>query len=252
MRRAGGIVLCVAALCAASPARAAAPPELPAPTYATVSEEVAITMDDGVRLGATITRPDAPGRFPVVLQMTPYGRDGECSCFPGGDLASRGLASAAVDVRGTGGSEGTLKDNYFSPREQRDGYELVEYLAKRPWSSGSVGMTGGSYLGITQYLTAEQRPPHLAVITPLEALSDLYREGYTHEGIPNFFFDEQYLGVQQPLGYTGFNTDTSYFQPSIEAKIKQTTGAPTLAFDYLSRPNDGPFYRARSPLYRAS
>src|SRR5690349_14705854 len=152
MRRAGGIVFVVAALWA-GPAFAA-PPELPPPTYSTVTQDVAVTMDDGVRLGATITRPDAPGRFPVVLQMTPYGRDGECGCFPGADLATRGLTSAVVDVRGTGGSEGTLKDNYFSPREQRDGYELVEWLAKQPWSSGRIGMTGGSYLGITQYLTA--------------------------------------------------------------------------------------------------
>src|SRR4051794_1891974 len=251
MRRAGGIVFVIAALLAPATAHAAGPPELPAPTYATVTEEVAITMDDGVRLGATITRPDAPGRFPVVLQMTPYGRDGECSCFPGADLASRGLASAAVDVRGTGGSEGTLKDNYFSPREQRDGYELVEWLARQPWSSGRVGMTGGSYVGITQYLTAEQRPPHLAVITPLEALSDLYREGYTHEGIPNFFFDEQYLGVQQPLGLSGVNADPSLAEMTVNAKAGQATGAPGVAFDYLERPFDGPFYRDRSPLYRA-
>src|SRR3954453_8888966 len=163
MRRAGGIVFAIVALWAV-PAQAA-PPALPAPTYSTVTQEVAITMGDGVRLGATITRPDAPGRFPVVLQMTPYGRDGECGCFPGADLASRGLTSAAVDVRGTGGSEGTLKDNYFSPREQRDGYELVEWLGTRPYSSGRVGMAGGSYLGITQLLAAEQQPPHLSVIT---------------------------------------------------------------------------------------
>src|SRR3954449_2823942 len=250
MRRAGGIVFAIVALWAV-PARAA-PPELPPPTYGTVSQEVAVTMDDGVRLGATITRPNAPGRFPVVLQMTPYGRDGACSCFPGADLASRGLASAVVDVRGTGGSEGTLKDNYFSPREQRDGYELVEWLARQPWSSGRVGMTGGSYVGITQYLTAEQQPPHLKVITPLVALSDLYREGYTHEGIPNFFFDEESLAVQQPLGMTGPNGDPAMAEMTVNAKVGQATGAPGVAFDYLERPYDGSFYRDRSPLYRAS
>jgi putative CocE/NonD family hydrolase len=239
-------------------AAAAAPPKLPAPTYKTVAHEVFVRMDDGVRIAGTVALPSrdgkhpAAGRFPVVLQMTPYGRNGICGCTPPADFASRGIAGAVVDVRGTGGSGGSLKANYFSPREQRDGYELVEYFGRRPWSSGRVGMTGGSYVGITQYLTAERRPPHLAAITPIMALSDLYREGYTHDGIPNFFFDSQYLGVQQPAGYTGFNTDTSYFQQSIDAKIQQTTGSPTLAFDYLSRPSDGPFYRARSPLYHAS
>ncbi len=214
-------------------------------------------MDDGVRIAGSVALPShdgktpAKGRFPVVLQMTPYGRNGICGCFPIGDFATRGIVGAVVDVRGTGGSEGSLKENYFSPREQRDGYELVEYFGTRRYSSGRVGMAGGSYVGITQYLAAELRPPHLAVITPTVSLSDLYREGYTHEGIPNFFFDAQYLGVQQPASYTGFNTNASYFQESIQGKIQQTTGSPTLAFDYLSRPNDGPFYRQRSPLYRA-
>ena len=38
-------------------------------------------------------------------------------------------------------------------------------------------MAGGSYVGITQYLAAEQQPPHLAAITPAVAISDLYRDG---------------------------------------------------------------------------
>jgi predicted acyl esterase len=244
----------------ASPAGAhadQAPPRLPPASYQTVSQEFLVPMDDGVRIATTVTLPSldgkapAPGRFPVVLEMTPYGRDGLCSCIPGADLAARGIVGAVADVRGTGGSEGTLKDNYFSPREQRDGYELVEYFGTQPYSSGKVGMTGGSYVGITQYLAAEQRPPHLAVITPISALSDLYREGYTHEGIPNFFFDIQYLGVQQPAGLTGPNTDPTLLGPTVGAKAGQLTGAATIAFDYVERPNDGAFYRDRSPLYHA-
>ncbi|HEV3229904.1 MAG TPA: CocE/NonD family hydrolase [Solirubrobacteraceae bacterium] len=245
--------------CAGAPPAVAAapPPQLPAPTYQSVSVETLIPMDDGVRLSATITFPSqdgktpAPGRFPVVLQMTPYGRSGVCGCFAGTDFATRGMISAIVDVRGTGGSEGTLKDNYFSPREQRDGYDLVEYFGTQPYSSGRVGMAGGSYLGIDQYFTAEQQPPHLTVITPVSALSDLYREGYTHEGIPNFFFDAQYLGVQQPASLSGFNSDASLFSETINAKIQQVPGSAGIAFDYLERPDDGPFYQDRSPLYHA-
>jgi uncharacterized protein len=216
-----------------------------------------VRMDDGVRLAATVTFPSrdgktaAPERFPVVLQTTPYGRAALCSCIPGTDLATRGLISATVDVRGTGGSEGSLEDNYFSPREQRDGAALIEHFGTRSYSSGRVGMTGGSYLGITQYLAAERQPRHLKVITPVSALSDLYREGYTHEGIPNFFFDIQYLGVQQPAGLTGPNTDPGLFGEMIGAKIGQATVGPGIVFDYESRPNDGPFYHARSPVYRA-
>src|SRR5688500_3710920 len=122
----------VAALGAAPPPAAEPPPaELPPETYQAVSEELSIAMDDGVRLGATVTFPSedgsapAPGRFPVVLSMTPYSRNGVCGCYPPELFATRGIISAVVDVRGTGGSEGTLEGNYFSPREQRDGYNLV-------------------------------------------------------------------------------------------------------------------------------
>src|SRR2546423_15445409 len=112
-------------------------------------------------------------------------------------------------------------------------------------------MAAGSYLGITQSRAAELQPPHLAVITPTMALADLYREGYTHEGIPNFFFDTQYLGVQQPLSLTGPNDDPGMADETVAAKIQQATPNPNLVFDYESRPDDGPFYRERSPPYRA-
>jgi uncharacterized protein len=176
---------------------------LPPATYPkTFSEQQWITMDDGVKLGATITFPSrtgqgpAPGRFPVILSMTPYGRDGGCSCAPATDFALRGFAVATVDVRGTGGSQGNLDQNYFSPREARDGYDLVQYLGTRPWSNGRVGMSGGSYVGITQLKTAETDPSHLAAIAPGEALADIYNDAYAPGGIVSLSFDGQYIAVQ--------------------------------------------------------
>src|SRR3954452_10240625 len=61
-------------------------PTLPRATYKTVSVYTSISMDDRTELGATITFPSkdgttrAPGQFPVVFSMTPYGRDGVCGC----------------------------------------------------------------------------------------------------------------------------------------------------------------------------
>jgi putative CocE/NonD family hydrolase len=246
-------------------------PPMPAATFQTTSRSVMIPMDDGVRMGATITFPSrdgatpAPGRFPVVLSMTPYGRNGVCGCTDQRVYASRGIVSVVVDVRGTGGSEGDLSGNYFSPREQRDGYQLVEWLGTRPWSSGKVGMIGGSYLGITQYLTAEQRPPHLTAIAPQVALSDLYRDAYTFDGIPDIFFDAQYIGVQGAPGMAGGDvgagtsgqqrdTDPSHLLANLVAtagaKQQQAVGRP-IALDYLQRPLDDAWYHDRSPVYRA-
>jgi putative CocE/NonD family hydrolase len=243
----------------AVPAAASAPPAtLPAPTYEqTVSKEVLVRMDDGVDIATTVTFPShdgstpAPGRFPVVLSMTPYGRNGVCGCPSAATFATRGIVSAVADVRGTGGSGGDLSANYFSPREARDGAAVVEYLGTQPWSTGKVGMAGGSYVGITQYLTAEQQPPHLAAIVPQVAISDLYREGYTHGGIPNLFFDAQYIAVQGGPGYASTNTDPALLQQSLQSKLGQSPPG-MIAFDYLKRPNDDAFYRDRSPIYNAA
>lgn len=252
------VVLVLLALGSAAPAEAQPPPEVPEPAYQSVEQEITIPMDDGVELAATLAFPShdgqkpAPGRFPAVLGMTPYGRNGVCGCFPPELFAEHGMVGAVVDVRGTGGSGGSLEDNYFSPREARDGYAVIEYLGTRSWSSGRVGMAGGSYVGITQYLAAALRPPHLAAITPALALSDLYRDAYTHGGIPNFFFDSQYLAVQGVPGLLGTNTDPALAQHTLEAKVEQAqTPSALLAFDYLSRPTDDPFYRERSPIYGA-
>jgi putative CocE/NonD family hydrolase len=245
------------ALCLIPDAAGAAPsPELPAPTYQSVAKEVLVEMDDGVKIAATVALPSAdgqtplPGRFPVVLGMTPYSRNGLCGCYAPDFWATRGIVGAVADVRGTGGSGGNLEANFFSPREARDGYNLVEYFGTRPYSTGKVGMAGGSYVGITQYLAAERRPPHLAAIAPQVAISDLYREGFTHGGVPNLFFDAQYIAVQGAPGAAGANNDPFLLAETLAAKLGQSPPG-TIAFDYLERPNDDRFYRDRSPIYRA-
>ena len=68
-------------------------------------------------------------------------------------------------VRGRGRSGGVKSDN-LGAQVGRDGYDLVEWIARQPWSSGQVVMYGGSFVGMTQWRTATQRPPHLAAIAP--------------------------------------------------------------------------------------
>ena len=179
--------------------------------------------------------------------MTPYSRNGVCSCFPPAFWATRGMVGAVVDVRGTGGSGGTLEGNFFSPREARDSAAVIQYLGTQPYSTGKVGMAGGSYVGITQFLAAAQQPPHLAAITPAVPISDLYREGFAHGGIPSLVFDAQYVGVQGAPGAAGANTDPFLLEQTLQAKLGQAA-VGTTAFDYLERPDDDPFYRDRSPI----
>ena len=238
----------------ALPATAAPAYQESKPVYSVVTEDARIRMGDGVELAATIGLPSkdgakrAPGRFPVVVSLTPYGKD---LTSPNAYLVTRGYAVAVVDIRGAGASGGDLSANYFSPREQRDGYETVEWLARQPWSTGKVGMFGGSYLGITQYLTATMQPPHLAAIVPDVALGDLYRDATYHGGTLSQFFGAQYLAVQGGPGLgSGLNRPDQY--PGIlETKLTQAQGKP-IAFDYVAHNTDDTFYRERSPIHRAS
>ena len=240
-----GAVLSIALLPTA-PAAAASYP-------ASVKQSVFVTMDDGVHLAGSLYFPSrdgktvAPGRFPVVLTMTPYGRNlGQTRA----DWAQRGYVGAIFDIRGAGGSEGNLNDNYFSPRESRDSAEVIDYLGTRPYSNGRVGMIGGSYEGITQLLAAARQPRHLKAIVPTVPLADLYRDAVYHGGILSEFFGAQYLAVQGAPGLVGGN-DPGDAPHTILAKFDQAQSKP-IAFDYLESNLDGPFFRARSPVEQAS
>lgn len=160
------------------------------------SKAVPITMPDGTVLRGNIYRPDAPGRFPVLLFQNPYGSNGALnntlgagdSFFPG-----RGYVNIVVDVRGTGQSPGSW--NPFSRQERTDGHDLVEWAARLPYSNGKVGLSGPSYGSISQILTASTRPPHLRAIFAEVPAGDLYRDIVVTGGSANTGFIPAFLGT---------------------------------------------------------
>ena len=168
------------------------------PIYKMKAEKnIYVEMRDGVKVACDICRPDAKGRFPALLSMSPYGKDiqvlnlprkprglAEWSCVEAGDtefFVSRGYVHVINDVRGTGYSEG--KYDICQKKEQEDGYDLVEWIAQQPWCNGNVGMLGVSYLAFIQYLVAAQQPPHLKAIFPHDGWGDMYRHVSHHGGI---------------------------------------------------------------------
>jgi uncharacterized protein len=139
--------------------------------------EIGVKMKtrDGVTLVADIYRPDAEGRFPTLLQRTPYDRRGGIG--EARALASAGYVVIRQDVRGRFDSEGEF---YPFRYETDDGYDAVEWAAALPYSNGQVGMWGGSYVGATQMLAAAAHPPHLVAIFPYVTASEYY-EGWTYQ-----------------------------------------------------------------------
>jgi uncharacterized protein len=152
-----------------------------------VQTGVHVRMSDGVELNVRVTRPDAPGRFPGVMEYHPYRRlaaalpdyrDEYPPVVP--YLAERGYAIVQFDVRGTGSSSGFSTDIY-SPEERQDAYDMVAWIAEQPWCSGAVGMIGKSYGAVVQWQVAVQQPPALKAIVVRSANDDVYT-GFTNPG----------------------------------------------------------------------
>jgi len=148
----------------------------PARYEVVLEHNVAAKMRDGVTLRADIYRPRAEGKFPVLLERTPYDKTGEREFGTKG--AARGYVVVVQDTRGRYASEGEW---YTFKNEANDGYDTVEWAAALPYADGKVGMFGGSYVGATQFWAAIAHPPHLAGIAP-DVTASNYHDGWTYQG----------------------------------------------------------------------
>ena len=137
---------------------------------------VMIPMRDGVRLATDIYLPAlngqlASGKFPVILERTPYDKAGSGNVTNGTYYARRGYVCAIQDVRGRFVSEGEW---YPFAKEAPDGYDTVEWLAAQEWSDGQVGTMGASYCGSDQSALATLNPPHLSTMIVAVGASNYY------------------------------------------------------------------------------
>lgn len=156
------------------------PGEYSPATFEIVEElDGSAAMRDGVELKLDLFRPKAEGRFPAILLRTPYNKSGAAGRAK--KFAARGYAVVNVDSRGRFNSGGEWDP--FTPLHKTDGYDLVEWIARQPWCTGSVGMYGGSYNGWTQWWTATQSPPSLKTFVPEVAPPDQMYNGPYQNGV---------------------------------------------------------------------
>ena len=173
-------------------------------SWTTTSEYV--TMRDGVRIAVDVHMPaEGPDReeFPTVLLMTPYHRasvtdEGEVLYPPSPEgqlLPLYGYVIVVADIRGTGASFG-YRSAVFSPPEQEDGDDLLDWIVAQPWSDGNVGMMGTSYVATIQYQVASFGNPALKCIAPRYSLFDLYDVVYPGGLLDNLFISRYKLAVE--------------------------------------------------------
>ena len=206
MRPALRVLLALSAVAAAGLAAPAAADAEP------VYEVSYVDSVDGSRIRVEVLRDPDLDPQPVILTYSPYNPLGEPRPAEDG-VASRyvprGYARATADVIGTRGSTGCW--DYGGPKEQQSGADVVRWLADQPWSSGKVGMTGGSYDGTTATMVAAlgdeisadaNGGKGLAAIHPIAAISRWYGYAYM-EGV-------RFLGNSRTPTDEGFDTPLAF------------------------------------------
>jgi predicted acyl esterase len=197
----------------------------------TTMSDVTIPASDGVNLVGDVILPgDGKARYPAVIDMEPYGRSGSTA------YVDHGYARINTDVRGSGKSGGALC--LLCLREQKDVYDVVEWVARQPWSDGHVALYGYSYSAITSLLGAALRPPHLDAVVVGHPPTDPYRDVVWHNGL----YDQAFIG-----GWFAGQTATQAVglgpQPQYLDRAQQQFAVETAEIPY-----DGPVYRERSVL----
>ena len=139
--------------------------------------DVPAKMRDGTTLFADVYRPDAEGKFPVLLLRLPYGKQFISDFGDHEFFVPRGYVVVIQDTRGRFTSHGDFEPLFDEPL---DGYDTVEWAANLPWSNGKVGTIGQSYLGATQYLMSPTAPPSLRCQVPVSAAAD-FHSGWVYD-----------------------------------------------------------------------
>lgn len=209
-------------------------------------------MRDGVKLNATVYKPDAQKEpLPVILDVTPYISDNYHARAK--YFSQNGYVYALIDCRGRGSSEGN-----FDPlmQEAKDGYDLVEWFAKQPYSNGKITMWGGSYSGYNQWATAKEFPPHLQTIVPVAAA----HPGIDYPAPGNIFQPYVISHLTYISGKTGntnlFNESAYWFSKYAElfrdhrpfSELDKITGNETTMFrNWLKHPTYDAYWKSMNP-----
>src|SRR3954452_1665740 len=214
------LLAAAAVLCLAAPASAA-----------TTLSDVTIPASDGVNLVGDVHLPgDGRGRYPAVVDMEPYGRS------TSRDYVAQGYARVNTDVRGSGKSGGALC--LLCLREQQDVRDVVEWIARQPWSDGHVALYGYSYSAITALLGAAQQPPHLDAVVVGHPPTDPYRDVVWHNGLYDQGLVSQWFAGQTAAQSAGIGP-----QPQVLDRAQQQFAIETRLISH-----DGPVYQERSVL----
>jgi putative CocE/NonD family hydrolase len=161
-----------------------------------IERDIAIRMRDGVTLCADLYRPaqegrPLDGRFPIIMERTPYNKASVQSYEIGAYFAKRGYVCLIQDVRGRYRSGGEWYHLLNSPDEGADGYDTCAWIVDQPWCDGRIGTIGVSFTGANQQALAIMHPPGLSAQFIIDSGYNYFHRTIRHSGAFG-------LGVQMP------------------------------------------------------
>src|SRR3954467_11906291 len=235
-----------------------------------VDQTVAVPTVGGAQINVEIYRPDGNAKVPVILTYSPYNTLFEAFSTPQGNTAhddlgntyvEKGYARAVADVIGTRNSTGCW--DYGGAKEQQSGVDVVNFLAKQPWSNGKVAMIGGSYDGTTANMVATRGDdvPGLASIVPQSAINHwygyAYQDGVRYSGNTSNPSDQ---GGDTPLGFDfgiartppTHPTDPAQITDLLTGRYNPCDSADHTAHGYDTTPDYDAFWLSRDYLKDAA
>ncbi len=209
-------------------------------------ENILLRMPDGVRLNAILYLPatvKSGQRVGSQLSADPYRT--EPNGWAAHDItgqAQDGFASLYLDVRGSGGSEGTATDEY-APAEYDDIVHVIDWISRQPWSNGAVGMYGTSYSAFNSIWTAAYyKPRALKAIFVSGGTDDRYTDDIHSPGGIQMMVDNSWaLGMITDNATPGAPNYNLYDK----AAMDRWNTPPWLSI-FLNNQLDGPHYRRGS------
>lgn len=142
----------------------AAAAELGAAPDKYVFDYLMLPMRDGVRLATIVIRPKAKGRFPTILERTPYVANGLARTY--GPLFESNYVVLIQFERGSNFSEGSFR---FLHNTTNDAEDTLSWVAAQPWSNGRVGAEGCSSTAENQLLLGARGHPALKALVPMSS-----------------------------------------------------------------------------------
>ncbi|HVE00063.1 MAG TPA: CocE/NonD family hydrolase [Sphingomicrobium sp.] len=164
-----------------------------------------IPMRDGAKLYTVLIIPRGVGKFPIMLDRTPYSADKATSrnntvgpwpenilSTAYAELVRAGYIVAVQDVRGKYRSEGDYVMNrplrgplnHTAVDHSTDAYDTIDWLVKNtPESNGRVGTIGTSYDGFTALMSLVNPHPALKASVPINPMVDVWKgDDWFHNG----------------------------------------------------------------------